>query len=616
MSNLSPEQWLFLSPHLDRALEMNVEELSAWLSALRAEASTLAHQVEMLLQEHRELSDQGFLERISVEFPGAADRAGQTLGVYSLVSQIGHGGMGSVWLAERNDGRFERRVAVKFLHMASMGKGGEERFKREGQILGLLRHPNIAELIDAGVSPAGQSYLILEYIEGVHLDRYCDQRRLDICARVRLFLDVARTVAHAHSNHVVHRDLKPANILVRTDGQVKLLDFGIAKQLGRENRTGQSVPSRETGRAMTPEFAGPEQLKGDPVTTATDVYALGVLLYLLLTGRHPAGPGPHTPASLMKSTLETEPPRASEMAAPDMAGDAISATNASNRGTTPGKLSRFLRGDLDAIVAKALKKDPQERYASARALAEDLNRYLRLEPIAARPDSLAYRTGKFVHRHRSRVTAALLASVALIGAAADSPQMGLHRKNARGGAVERLFDAGGLVEFSCANRAANICVIGRTSAGEHALVIEAFDPLGDRRKELVRMPLAANSSADFGFDYSWRLSPDGSQLGIMKRHGSEIRLVSLRGGQMRSIKLKVYHDLLDLNWAADSQSLFVSALEPSGASLLHVSLNGDAQPIWHHGQSTPAWGIPSPDGRHRAIPRTSTEANAWVIRKF
>ena len=189
--------------------------------------------------------------------------------------------MGSVWLAERSDGRFDRRVAVKFLSVALMGKGGEERFKREGSILGRLAHPHIAELVDAGISATGQPYLVLEYVEGDHIDRYCDDHMVDVEGRVRLFLDVLVAVAHAHSNLIVHRDLKPSNVLVSKDGQVKLLDFGIAKLLEGEGQAGEAtLLTIEGGRAMTPEYAAPEQVRGEPVTTATDVYALGVLLYV------------------------------------------------------------------------------------------------------------------------------------------------------------------------------------------------------------------------------------------------------------------------------------------------------------------------------------------------
>jgi len=417
MSKLSPDQWQALSPRLDEALEMTDDERSTWFSRLRAEDPTLAGQLEMLLEEHRVLSQEGFLDERLVELPGTTGLAGQTLGVYTLVSQIGHGGMGTVWLAERNDGRFERRVAVKILNVALMGKGGEERFKREGRILGRLTHPHVAELIDAGVSPSGQPFLVLEYVEGDHIDRYCDQNRLDVRARVRLFVDALRAVAHAHANLIVHRDLKPSNILVRTDGEAKLLDFGIAKLLEGEGPTREPALTLEGGRALTPEYAAPEQLKGEAVTAATDVYASGVLLYVLLTGQHPAGAGPHTPASLVRAILDTEPPRLSDIVARTQTNPELSATNAMRRAATPDKLARLLRGDLDTIVAKALKKNPLERYASIKAFADDLQRYLRLEPISARPDAISYRASKFVRRHRSSVTVALLATLALIGTA-------------------------------------------------------------------------------------------------------------------------------------------------------------------------------------------------------
>src|ERR1700728_762538 len=280
--------------------------------------------------------------------------------------------MGSVWLAERNDGRFERRVAVKFIHIALMGKGGEGRFKREGSILGRLSHPHIAELIDAGVSAAGQPYLVLEYIEGDSIDGYCDRQKLDVEARIRLFLEVLGAVAHAHANLIVHRDLKPSNVLVSKDGHVKLLDFGIAKLLEGESQDGAATAlTMDGGRVMTPEYAAPEQVTGTPVTTATDVYALGVLLYVLLTGQHPAGRNLRSTADLVKAIVDTEPTRPSDVVAPVLSNGEETATNAARRTTTPERLSRLLRGDLDTIIAKALKKNPQERYTSVTAFADD-----------------------------------------------------------------------------------------------------------------------------------------------------------------------------------------------------------------------------------------------------
>jgi serine/threonine-protein kinase len=412
MHRLKPEEWQALSPHLDEILGMQDEERSAWLSALRAENPTLVNHLEALLHEHRALVEERFLERRSIQFPTGATLAGQTLGGYRLVSQIGQGGMSSVWLAERSDGRFERRVAVKFLNVSLIGRVGEARFKREGKILGLLTHPHIAELLDAGVSPAGQPYLVLDHVEGDHIDRYCDDHRLDIRARLALFLDVVEAVATAHANLIVHRDLKPSNVLVREDGEVKLLDFGIAKLLENEHGAGLTQLTAEGGRAMTPQFASPEQLTGEAITTATDVYALGVLLYLMLTGQHPSGPGPYTLTDLIRSVVDTEPGRPSDAVSPARTIGGLARENAARRSVTPDKLRRLLRGDLDTIVTKALKKDPAERYSSVAALADDLRRYLGNEPIRARPDTLSYRAIKFVRRNRTVVALAALAILA------------------------------------------------------------------------------------------------------------------------------------------------------------------------------------------------------------
>jgi serine/threonine protein kinase/Tfp pilus assembly protein PilF len=412
---LDPELWLTLSPRLDEALDMADEERTVWLSALRVEDPVLAHQLEDLLDAHRMISKEGFLER-SVALSGKRGLAGQRLGVYTLLSQIGQGGMGSVWLAQRNDGRFERRVAVKFLNIAFVGKSGEERFKREGNILARLAHPHIAELLDAGVTNAGQPYLVLEHVDGANIDRYCDQRKLGVRARIQLFLDVLQAVALAHANLIVHRDLKPSNVLVRNDGQVKLLDFGIAKLLEDDGHSiGVHTPTIEGFQALTPECAAPEQLRGGPITTATDVYALGVLLYVLLTGQHPSGHGSRTAADLVRAIVDADPiPPADAVICNERVSAEGVVRNAANRASTPTKLNRMLRGDLETILTKALKKEPSERYASVTALADDLSRYLKNEPISARPDTIAYRTAKFVRRHRAAVALAALACVATV----------------------------------------------------------------------------------------------------------------------------------------------------------------------------------------------------------
>lgn len=406
MQTLNPERWAEVSPHLDHLLSLSEAERSVWLTNLEAEKPELAELLRSLLEEHREAEKKGFLESPLPHIPPDTSLHGKTIGAYTLISPIGQGGMGSVWLAERSDGRFERRVAVKFLHFSVAAHGGVERFKREGRILGQLSHPNIAELIDAGVSSTGEPYLVLEHVDGLPIDEHCNQHRLDVHARIRLFFEVLSAVGKAHASLIVHRDLKPSNVLVRKDGTVKLLDFGIAKLLADEITPAAATQlTLDGGAALTPLFAAPEQVTGAAITTATDIYALGALLYLLLTGQHAVGVQ-HSPAELVKAIAETEPRRAS---------DAITADGSKEipeqRATTADRLRRQLRGDLDTIVAKALKKSPGERYGSVSAFAADLQHYLGNEPISARPDTFRYLARKFVRRNRTVVA---LSSIALI----------------------------------------------------------------------------------------------------------------------------------------------------------------------------------------------------------
>jgi eukaryotic-like serine/threonine-protein kinase len=419
MPPVDPDRWRALGPYLDEALELPAAERPAWLATVSERDPALAADLRSLLDEHDALDDTGFL---AGPVPGglqpARSLAGQTVGSYRLVSPIGQGGMGSVWLAERCDGRFEGRAAVKLLNIALMGRAVEGRFRREGDILAKLRHPHIAHLIDAGVSPAGQPFLVLELVDGQHIDRYCADRSLAVEARLQVFLDVLAAVAHAHANLIVHRDIKPPNVLVTADGQVKLLDFGIAKLIeddgpwGHSTTVGTSALTRDAGAALTPEFAAPEQLTQGPVTTATDVYALGVILYVLLTGQHPAGEALGSPATLMRSVVEEEPRRMSDAVATAAdAGDA----HAARCGSSPSRLRRVLRGDLDTIAAKALKKAPGERYGSVTEMADDVRRFLRGEPIGARPDTLGYRTAKFAGRHARAIWAAAAVVVLLAG---------------------------------------------------------------------------------------------------------------------------------------------------------------------------------------------------------
>jgi eukaryotic-like serine/threonine-protein kinase len=414
MGTMDSGRWLRASGHLDDVLELPPEQREAWLSALREDDPVSADDVAALLDEHRRLTAEGFLDSALPIAPRSMPLSGVRIGAYMLVSRIGHGGMGTVWLASRSDGRFEGQVALKLLNAALVGHGGEERFKREGTFLARLTHPHIARLIDAGVSNTGQPYLVLEYVDGRHIDRYCDEERLSIDERIRLFLDVQAAVAHAHANLIVHRDLKPSNVLVAATGQVKLLDFSIAKLIADDAQPAATALTQGSGSAMTPKYAAPEQVTGAPITTATDVYALGVLLYELMTGLHPAGNTPKSPSEFVKAVTEIEPVRLSAAVQHGASPDATAAL-ASTRATTPARLSRQLRGDLETILSKALKKDPAERYSSVNAFADDLRRYVDHQPIAARPDTVSYRASKFARRHWQGLTGLAVAVALFVG---------------------------------------------------------------------------------------------------------------------------------------------------------------------------------------------------------
>jgi serine/threonine-protein kinase len=390
------EIWPRISALLDELLALPPEQRRTWLDTLEGVDAGAARHLETCLDDLEQLQHDEFLTGESPASPFATTLAGQRIGAYTLERCLGHGGMGAVWLARRDDGRFEGRVAVKLLNAALIGHPTEQRFVREGTLLARLQHPNIAHLVDAGIAAGAQPYLVLEYIAGERIDRYCQLHVPDVEHRLTLFLSVLDAVSHAHRNLIVHRDLKPANILVTSDGRVKLLDFGVAALLEADEQN--SELTRQAPPGVTVAYAAPEQLRGGAVTTATDVYALGLILYLLLADRPPFETDDKTATEVMQAVLETDPPPPSKVA------------------TRPGT-RRLLAGDLDNIIARSLRKDPIERYVSVDAFAQDVRRYLAHEPVAARPDSLGYRAGKFVRRHRGGVAAAVLVLLSLVGTA-------------------------------------------------------------------------------------------------------------------------------------------------------------------------------------------------------
>lgn len=329
------------------------------------------------------------------------------IGNYRLLSLLGEGGMGSVYLAERSDEQFQQQVAIKVLNSYRPSKNLIQRFRAERQILANLDHPNIAKLLDGGETDEGLPYLVMEYVAGEPITEYCDQNRLSTRVRLGLFEDVCDAVQHAHQNLVIHRDIKPSNIIVNNDGVPKLLDFGIAKLMRPEDLQQTVAVTMDSARLLTPGHASPEQVRGETITTATDVYSLGVLLYQLLTGQFPFEITSYRPADIERVICDSIPSRPStriEQSATDESATGQSqATNA--RATTPRKLAKQLRGDLDNIVLVAMRKEASRRYATVRQLQQDISNYLNNRPVRARSESFGYLASKFVRRNRSGVAA-------------------------------------------------------------------------------------------------------------------------------------------------------------------------------------------------------------------
>jgi len=467
---MDAERWRILSPLLDALLELDPETRERNLETMRTDDPALAGELVALLA--LEDANAGFLAEPLVA-PPPGPRAGALVGPYRLERPIGEGGMGQVWLAGRADGLYQRRVALKLLRPGFAEPGLQLRFARERQILARLAHPHIARLLDAGVSDDGQPYLALEYVEGEPITEWCEVREPSLDARLRLFLQVCDAVSHAHANLIVHRDLKPSNILVTAHEEARLLDFGIAKLLDTTD-----LPSEQTGtgtglRTFTLHYAAPEQVRGEPVTTMTDVYALGVILHELLAGARPYAPKRGTDAAWEEEIVAGEPLRASQAllrAAPQ--GESARERMLRRRA------ARVLAGDLDNIVLKALAKRPEQRYASVEALALDIGRYRAGKPVLARPQNLGYRLRKYVSRHRWALTASLLVSLVM---AASFVLVAWQARQA----VREASRAQALQDFV-------IGLFERTGGGDAPLDVRELLDAGLRRgeRELAHQPVA------------------------------------------------------------------------------------------------------------------------------
>jgi len=446
---LDRDLWNRIATIFDRALAVRATDRGALLDQLCGSDETIRREVEEMLEAHerspgliaerRLVTDHGSL--------GAADEAvagslvdGARVGPYRIVSPLGAGGMGDVYRAERADGAYRQTVAIKVLRPGYRTVEMVRRFRIEREALARLVHPGIATILDGGALDDGRPYLVLELVDGVPVTTYCAERALSIQGRLALFLRIVNTVQFAHGRLVVHRDLKPSNILVQPDGAPRLLDFGVAKLLDLSADASLGMMTTPEVRLLTPEYAAPEQIRGEPPTTAADIYSLGVLLFEMLTGVKPFPAAGRTMAALEQAILESAPPSPSAVA-----GNA--------------DLARRLRGDLDRIVLKALKKEPERRYVSAAQMGEDVERYLDGRPVLARPDSVRYRFGKFVRRNRALVAAggAAVVLVAAFGAVSTLQARRIARErdradHERGAAEEVLGILTGLFEQADPNK--------------------------------------------------------------------------------------------------------------------------------------------------------------------
>jgi len=419
---MNPERWQQVREVMEDAALLDLPERSRYLDKVCAADPELRREVESLLHSHDQAGTT-FMKTPAFDLrqPPETDSCapswdGRRIGVYQIVNELGHGGMGEVYRAARADGQYKKDVALKVVRGGFDSASVLERFRNERQILASLDHPNIARLMDGGETEDGTPYLVMEIVEGAPIDNYCDQRRLNITQRLQLFREVCAAVQYAHQRLVIHRDIKPGNILVTAEGIPKLLDFGIAKLLDPSAR-----PQTTFANPMTPEYASPEQIRGEAVTTSADVYSLGVVLYQLLTGRSPYPGDTRLSHDLARAICESEPERPSSVILKqqdvqqnvEIAQFAPEAASGTREGSA-AKLRRRLRGDLDNIVLKALRKEPQRRYTSVEQFAEDIGRHLNGLPVAAHKGSWNYYAGKFIKRHRAAIAITALMMTMLI----------------------------------------------------------------------------------------------------------------------------------------------------------------------------------------------------------
>ena len=593
---MDAEQWQQIKLAFSRALELLPEERTAYLESLTD--PTVRVEVSSLLASHRDADDLMEVPAIRLDDdlsddPECDPWIGKDIEAYHVISRIGRGGMGVVYRAVRVGDQFLKHVALKVVRSGIGGKGAIRRFKNERQILASLQHDNIATLLDGGTTENGLPYLIMEYIDGKPVDEYCDSRRLTIPERLRLFQSICAAVQYAHQNLVVHRDIKPGNILVTPDGVPKLLDFGIAKLLNPQLYFQTADPTFAL-RPMTPEYASPEQIRGESITTSSDIYSLGVVLYLLLTG-HPPYRVDKTPShELARVILDTELERPSIVLKrleeiKDTEGRPVHVTPetvAMARSDHPETLRRRLSGDLDNIVLKALRKDPARRYVSVAQFSEDIGRHLSGLPVIARKDTFGYRASKFVKRHRAGVAAAAAIFFLLIAGMIATTWQARVARVQRSIANQRFEDVRTLANsliFDLHDAIQNLP--GSTSA-RRLLVQKALqyldtlskEPGGDRTLQL-ELATAYQKLGDVqGYVYGANL---GDTAGAVASYSKALQICeSLSGWTPQDIRMK--HQLSVLHQRICAVRLtsgdLAGALEEAGRSLALLQSVADSNP--------------------------------------
>ncbi len=432
---MKPERYERLYELFSAALDLEPGDRSDFLRKACADDAELHDGIESLLARHQDVpTDDASAMAMTLQSPAPQDASPKRIGSYRIIRELGRGGMGVVYLGMRDEDRFKRRVAIKVL---KRGLDTEEilgRFDLERQLLAALNHPNIARMYEAGQTEDGLPYFTMEYIEGTPLEKYCDQQRLPIAQRLELFRSVCSAVHYLHKNLVVHRDLKPGNILVTRDGTPKLLDFGIAKLINPELSLIVGDPTAPEVRVMTPEYASPEQVRGDPITTASDIYSLGVILYQLVSGHRPYQLKRHLRAEIERVICEEDPEKPSTAISrieesdfgdddPESSSTITPESVSRSRGARPDRLRKRLAGDIDTIVLMAMRKEPWRRYQSAEQLSDDLDKHLHGLPVIARRDTMGYRSSKFVSRHRVGVAVTVVIAGILVSLALFSTRM-------------------------------------------------------------------------------------------------------------------------------------------------------------------------------------------------